>query len=414
MYNETSSNVVYHITPNGMIKECEAKKGNCPFKDENGNPAEHYISKEDAQIAYASKMEEFETPKTMSQNGYTRVARRYINSNPLLKQYGSDFLRRKETPYPIENCLRTANEYYALSRTAFLNDRLDESAAYYKLYKLAESISKTEMNGGDERLNEWKLRRFKRIVDEPIQIPSCFPKAAMLEDNRNLNLQQRVKSSDGKEHLFSEAVLGYDSDGKKIRLSDKTQKQIKAEISDTAEKFVKIFKDKKGKFSFPESYSDFKKNGFEFLGGGSEGNAYLHKETMMVYKIPHIDNPIIESFRNPARSSLIINQIAKEVLNDADKNSLKELRVKYLPTAFLDVSVSPRKKIGITVQPYLNTNRFRGYTLSRDVEDILNFSGFTDLHDGNVHYDSATRTIYMNDCLTWGESKVEKARSMTN
>lgn len=405
----------YHITPEGIITKCAAQEGNCPFVDDDGNPAKHYDDYYDARDAYAERMRAFETPKTMTSNAYLRYARKYIEDNPLLKKCNQNFLRKRITPYREEDCIRAAAEYCKLKIDAIYSDNFEEALGYQRLEEVSSQLSL--LIGGAqqeqaEKIAKFLLKSFSDFIEQPISVEDGIFKFGRIrkeiDSDSGYYQQDTLQLDSNGETLYTDAIIGFDDEGRKIKLSTREKRQLNNDVKETANKFVSQFENAEGKFVFPDPLTKKDREEFSVLGRGAECIAYLHKPTMMVYKIPHEDNPLLMQGKNTEFSSQAINKMSQTTLETLDKKTLSSLKVKYLPTFFVNAQTKHGKNIGITVQPYMAKNRFREYMITHQTEQTLKKVGFTDLHEGNVHYDFATKTVYLNDCLTWGDDKQER------
>lgn len=99
----------WHINDKGDPGECSATKGECPFKNDDGSPAPHYDTAEEARIAFEKEMEEYTDsifnkapgekelahPGEMKEKGWSRWAIQALGADhTLVPALGEAFLEK--------------------------------------------------------------------------------------------------------------------------------------------------------------------------------------------------------------------------------------------------------------------------------------------------------------------------------
>lgn len=382
---------------------------------------------------YTDKMLENAEIKTLSSNGIVRTLNRIIESNPVLAAHDTGFIKTSSMKNRDELYHRAASRYANLAMQAAGVFDLEGYAAYKKLEELYTATASAEyhlrtikedargrslMNLNDDekkhwndedskRLEEIQLHSFQKAINAPLKTKfseeDSKQQELMKRKERLLAEAEKITLQDGREVRIQEAVIGYSDKGKKIALTPQQKKHIQQEVQENAKKLLKDFQDENGNFTIPSYFEDSAKSNpdFERLDYGSESVVYLHKPTMMVYKVPHSSNRLLGA--DSSKSSCAINKMSQRTIQSLDKKKLRETETRYLPTIFLNVPTGDKNfgRYGISVQPYLNKKRFSGYTMSEDVSLKLESLGLNDLHSGNVYLDNKTGIVYMNDCVTW-------------
>lgn len=170
-------------------------------------------------------------------------------------------------------------------------------------------------------------------------------------------------------------------------------------VRDTGRKLVEQFYVKKAGidvFNAPEPLEDPEDEDFLCIAKGQENNAYLHKPTMMVYKIPHKESRLMgfdgqDYIENELKNYNLVNRTA-----------LAAKGVEYVNTQYFTAPFSSRgnRKISIVAQPYLDPNRYVPVDMSVMMKyDVSQVGGVDDLHPGNTKLDLKTGKIVLFDCL---------------
>lgn len=435
----------FHVNPEtGEYGHCHATQRPCPLGGSTGKEnhydtrlqairaqekilSEHYgifaVQKQTQPKSlsdYRKSMIEAAEIKTFTVNGLTRVVNKILAANPILQKYDNPSLvKLGSSDKKGEFYKRFVFSYNMLAETAAGEGDLEAYAAYLKLSSIYEaaqsiwySIDYAEKYSGKNMSNRKKelcTKRLKEAVAEP------FPKSILSQhilsyqkkkkDQELLSKSQKVMLQDGREVRVQEAVIGYSDTGEKIVLTTQQRQQIQKNVRKNAKELLNYFHDENNNFAPPPRGETEVGGDFKFVGNGSEGIAYLHTPTMMVYKIPHSENPLFRGSNDKSKSSCAINKLSQQTIQKLDKKVLKDTGCKYLPTMFLNVPTGTKFGLmGISVQPYLDKSRFTGYLVEHGYRELVAI-GLNDLHEGNVYLDAKTGIVFMNDCVTWGRDK---------
>lgn len=401
----------FHLnTETGRIGECRAEPGHCPLKSENGSEFQHFSSLQEARGCYEEQMRSRLFPdEGDSLTRFSRALHRAVRENPILSRIEAEdglLTSRFDHRNRSQSYIRADIIYRQKADEAKLNGDDDRAEGYLKLSTISSYMTQAEMTASyfkisrSERVESYLARNIRAAISEPLRhgwnTDYLNEVREDLEDSRELIRQsEKVRTEDGREVPFDRAVLGSDDDGRPVRLSPESRRKVMETIRHNADDLVDGIG---GELPNPNDEEIQCPEGFEFLDSGAEGVVYLHRRTMIVYKIPHTRNPYFVGSKNSEddmRISRRLNKLFRKSLKDSRK---PPKGYKYLPTFPLTAG---ERRMGITAQPYMDPARFDPYTIVGSSQKDLAARGYNDLHEGNISADVRTGIVYMHDCLTW-------------
>lgn len=193
------------------------------------------------------------------------------------------------------------------------------------------------------------------------------------------------------------------------RLSSQDERDTVRELEAQASHLLQYMpQDSSGTFTPPtRDWAPPEESGYTFLASGVESNAYLHRESGMVYKIYHQKSEHLQQRRG--REQREVSALAHEALlytrmryEDVDHSYLQGEGLTYLKTYFLLGETPQGGSFPLQVQPYLDPKihapaNFYGYdTYAETLEEEGKVSDF---HEDNVRVNVVTGEVILFDCV---------------
>lgn len=143
-----------------------------------------------------------------------------------------------------------------------------------------------------------------------------------------------------------------------------------------------------------------KVEGFKYLGGGFENNAYLHEDSGLVFKVMNEHLLAYGWNEEESNSSIIIRDEQKKVYESINEEQLELLNAKYVDNTYITVTDNDGLKVPVLVQPYLDEEEYEPYKLSStEFESLNSIPYLDDLNDDNVYREKSTGKIVLFDSL---------------
>lgn len=435
----------FHISEDGMARPCGAEEGKCPLG------GKHYKTAEIARSAYEREQEGIITPKyapsmekdlqiatqdlkNLLNTAHTEQQRQIIDT--AIQQIGT-----LQTPADISH-MKTM--YAEQNKEARIAGEKDTASAYGSVKELLEhSLEREQLRYGNWLRNAQKIRAMELYLNgekedsqqlgnkEHLQRLKSFIKdiqeyddsVQTLTTSKNVKLEpHNPNSKPGYRTGAQQIILVHDNQTlRKLtetssvivgRLSSPGNMRLKAakmQVERDGQKLAKSITEtvessdiNKDGLPAPLTRSDYgqtdRSGEFVMLGAGEENNVYLHKDSGMVYKIPHSESP---------SHGKKIALATEHALSKVDQKQLQKSGTRYVSTFFTDAKTTAGTDVGIIAQPYLDPNTYIPYNPGTTAEkNELARAGVSDLHDGNMVMHKETGEVVLFDCVYAQASRV--------
>ena len=417
----------FHINPlNGNVSSCAASVGLCPF----GGEREHYEDVLSAREAYESAMgapplkglrnrqdiftqKTFDTLKKLEASAKTEREKGIYNE--ILVNYEDA---------GVTELHRLAQTASAKAEIAYEFDRSEDAQTYFNIYltiavaedsrglgrTLQYSLDRVTIRGLESNVAEFKediLKNYKKLDEKLSKIAAgkepfdIWELAEINEPARSYRLKE-IPST----HPKIREIL---SSSDQVLLGKVTKQEYDSalrEMEDTGQALLAHLETVYGKEVPSGEYSDSNPPGplegapgFELVGAGSEVNVYLHRESMMVYKVRHREN--LYGFQDGPTNDYGRTAVVKlqKLYENHNLKGLQAINASYVKTYFLAPKDSDGKAAAMVVQPYLDPKKYGPYDPTLDEESYLRDLGFNDSHSGNMSIDLTTGSLVLFDCI---------------